>query len=95
MKVSQVAGVGLLFLGLLPGCGDPCQDLANNICNCLPTVAQRQACTTKVSALVGQRVAKDAQDEKAGRNYCASLIDQCQCENLANGGFKACGLSTE
>ena len=95
MKVSRVAAVGLFLLGLLPACGDPCQDLANNICNCYPTVGQRQACTTKVSALVSQRVAEDASAEKAGRNYCASLIDNCQCTNLANGDFKACGLSTE
>ena len=96
MKVSRVAWVGLFVLGLFPACGDPCQDLANNICNCYPSVAQRTACTTKVSALVGQRVPeKNANTEKAGRNYCASLIDTCQCENLANGDFKACGLSIE
>jgi hypothetical protein len=103
MKVLLV--MTLMVGGALTACGDPCQELANKVCSCSPNDAARRACLSKVSSLASQRHANaDKAEEQAGRHLCASLLSQCtpldenknpSCEPLRNGGWRACGLSTE
>jgi hypothetical protein len=86
----------LLTVVCCVGCGDPCRDLALKICGCGATAEARKTCTSQVQARAGQRQ-KDAsaQQEQAGRDRCASLIDGCSCAALQVGNLQACGLSVE
>lgn len=81
----------VLTLTLASGCGDPCRDLAGQVCNCFPDDGTRAVCNQR---------AKDAESIFAvGPNdaaYCQSLIDshKCDCTNIATPQGRAdCGLT--
>jgi hypothetical protein len=88
--------VALLTVASSSACGDPCKDLALKICDCAATAEARKTCTSQVQARAGQRH-KDAntEQEQAGRDRCANLIDGCSCDALKAGNLQACGLSVE
>lgn len=78
------------------GCGDPCKDLSEQVCGCMPTVNQQQNCSNHVNSLAGQYHANpNSAVEQAGLNRCTALLTTCSCDALATGNLAACGLAQE
>jgi hypothetical protein len=81
----------MLTLTAAAGCGDPCRDLANQICVCFPDDGTRATCNQK---------AKDSESifpvDQQDKEFCQKRLDSgaCNCHNLATpDGRKACGLT--
>ena len=75
----------------LGGCGNACQDLATQICGCLPDDGTRAACTTKAQQTEDTFPIR-AQDEK----FCQQKLDDnsCNCNQLSTPEGKAgCGIA--
>lgn len=89
-----VAALGAFFAAA--ACGDPCRDLSDNVCSCMPTRAQAQACRKRVHALAAQSARHAAsRATEAEQNLCHNLLQSCSCERLAQGDFSACGLAED
>jgi hypothetical protein len=81
----------MLTLTATVGCGDPCRDLASQICTCYPDDGTRAVCNQR---------AKDAESSFSvgpqDKEYCQHLIDThaCDCRNIATPeGRAGCGLT--
>ncbi len=74
----------------LAACGNPCSDLANQICSCQQNDALVQACNNKVSTDTYASSPTAAQ-----RDRCSALLDTCTCSALACGNLAACGLARD
>jgi hypothetical protein len=81
----------VLTLTLGAACGDPCRDLASQVCNCFPDDGTRAVCNQR---------AKDAESVfpvgQADAQYCQQKLDShaCDCTNIATReGRMACGLT--
>jgi len=72
----------------IAGCGNPCDDLANRICNCNPNDASVTACKNRVSADTRSPTSAD-------NTTCSKLLDTCTCSALACGNYAACGLAND
>ncbi len=73
------------------GCGNPCRDLADQVCSCFPDDGNRQVCNQR---------AKDAESSfnvrQQDQAFCQNLIDTraCDCRKLATPeGRAGCGLT--
>lgn len=84
------------------GCGNPCRDLSEKICQCLPTAERRTQCVSQINVLAGQwnsnpnspsHAAGD--QEAAGQRRCMQLLETCTCDKLQAGDLAACGLANE
>ena len=85
-----------LALAASHACGDPCRDLSDGVCNCMPSRAQAQACRKRVHALAAQNGRNAATRATAAeQEVCHSLLLSCSCERLAQGDFSACGLAED
>jgi hypothetical protein len=72
-------------------CSDPCRDLANQICVCLPDDGTRAACNQRAKE---QEASFNVRPEDAA--FCQHQLDTgaCDCRNLATPeGRVGCGLS--
>jgi len=81
----------MLTLTAAAGCGDPCRDLASQICVCFPDDGTRAVCNQR---------AKDAASifsvSPQDKEYCQQKLDShaCDCRNLATQeGRTGCGLT--
>jgi hypothetical protein len=81
----------VLTLTEVAGCGDPCRDLASQVCNCFPDDGTRAVCNQR---------AKDAESvfplSQADAQYCQQKLDShaCDCTKIATPeGRTACGLT--
>lgn len=93
---SLLAG---LAAAALAGCGSPCQDLAERICNCQLTTVLRDECKASVGNQIKSATQKpDSEDQQR----CSELLKTCpdpsgipnQCDVLrTDEGRKACGLA--
>lgn len=93
---ARVAIVALTLLGAAAACGDPCRELSDSICKCMPSRAQAQACRKRVHALAAQNSRNAAtQATPAQESACHDLLQSCSCERLAQGDFSACGLAED
>jgi hypothetical protein len=90
----------LLLLALAAaGCGSPCQELADRVCDCQTAGPLRDSC----KSAVGSQISSGAQrPESADQSFCESKLATCpeplgipgQCELLQTAaGKEACGLS--
>ena len=90
VKVLPLLGC-MLTLTAAAGCGDPCRDLASQICTCFPDDGTRAVCNQR---------AKDAESSFAvgpqDKEFCQQKLDShaCDCRNLATPeGRTGCGLT--
>lgn len=93
-----LATTALAALALLgPGCGSPCQDLADRICNCQPAGTLRDNCKSSVKTQLGS-----SNPNGADQAFCADRLQHCpdpestpaQCQALQTpAGKEACGLA--
>jgi hypothetical protein len=81
----------VLTLTLAAGCGDPCRDLASQVCECFPDDGTRTICNQR--AKDAESVFPLSEDDK---QYCQNLLDShaCDCTKIATpDGRAACGLT--
>jgi hypothetical protein len=94
-----LARLAPLALGLLcaVGCGSPCQDLADRICNCQPSGTLRDSCKSSVKNQIDA-----AKPTSSDQSYCSDRLKTCpdpestpsQCQVLeTQAGKEACGLA--
>lgn len=91
MKVGlSVVGsaVALVFSVVIGGCQDPCVELAQRICNCESTAANRRQCVS--DRITSQQGNVDIND--ADREVCAAKLDTCTCAALDDNDLDACGF---
>lgn len=81
----------MLSLMAAAGCGDPCRDLASQVCTCFPDDGNRAVCNQR---------AKDAESSfpvsQQDKEFCQTKLDShsCDCRNLATPeGRAGCGLT--
>ena len=81
----------MLTLTAAAGCGNPCRDLASQICTCYPDDGTRAVCNQR---------AKDAESSSSvssqDKQFCQMKLDahSCDCRNLATPeGRAGCGLT--
>jgi hypothetical protein len=55
------------------GCGSPCQDLADHICNCQPQGALQDSCKTSVKTQLGSQ-----NPSKSDENFCQDRLRHCK-----------------
>lgn len=82
-----VMGLVVALLAV-PACWDPCDQLANTICDCEKTEIERQQCRQRVEIQKQQR-----DPSEADKQACQSAQTTCTCEALAEGRLSACGFS--
>jgi len=81
----------MLTLTAAAGCGNPCRDLAGQVCACFPDDGTRAVCNQR---------AKDAESifpvSQGDQAYCQQKLDShaCDCRNIATpAGRAGCGLT--
>jgi hypothetical protein len=95
MKINSIFLCLLVFVLLslvVGGCGSPCTDLANKVCNCQPTRARREHCKTAIAA-ADKNISLSSEED----NRCQDVLDsgRCTCEALQGMDYAACGLSED
>ena len=84
-----VLGIGVVWGLSLAGCTDPCVTLAERICNCEPTAADRRSCVNnRITNQQGNVVISDAD-----RSVCTAALDTCTCAALDVNDLSACGYA--
>jgi hypothetical protein len=81
----------VLSLSLVAGCGDACQNLASQICQCLPDDGSRAACVRRAREAAATYAVRP-QDEQ----FCQQKLDAkaCDCHVLDTPEGKAgCGIA--
>jgi len=70
-------------------CATPCEELAERLCACAETVADRNACENRAEQQ-RQRHPPTAADEER----CETFLRTCDCSRLGTAeGKRACGLA--
>jgi len=92
-KVLAAIGAVASAATWLAACQDPCVTLAQRICDCELTSAERTSCRT--DRIVNQQSSTPISD--ADRNFCQSILDKgtCTCTALDNNDLDACGFAPE
>ena len=89
MKTSLVACLPAAWLLMgAAACQDPCEALAQRICNCKPSLVERQACVSdRISSQKGRVTITDA-----ARSVCTAALDTCDCTALDENHVELCGF---
>ena len=85
LLVSLVASLAASFA---TGCQDPCVALAERICNCEPTPADRRSCRNENIVNRQSQVQIDDED----RNFCEAKLDSCECTDIDENRLDQCGF---
>ena len=85
-------GLGCLAVAFCMGnsCLDPCQQLADKICSCETTAADKQTCSRQVTLIQSNR-----QSDNPEKLKCQQYLLDCECRALKEGHLEKCGLSRE
>lgn len=85
-----VLALALLAPALLTAsaCQDPCVALAERVCNCEPTPADRQNCRT--DRVVNRQSQVQISDED--RDFCQAKLDVCECTDIDENRLDQCGF---
>jgi hypothetical protein len=87
MCIRALATAGFVCLWLV-GCGSPCDDLDNKICDCEANQTNKDACLTRVGN--DKRTVDSTEQQR-----CSQLNKTCTCSALACGNLAACGLAKD
>ncbi len=91
--VSRVV-LSIGFALTLMSCGNPCLDVAKQICRCKPTEYEQRQCVRSVTA---EADANDSPTPEENEQCSELLATTCTgddiCERLDNGEISACGLT--
>lgn len=77
----------MLVLGA-GGCFDPCDTLADRICECEPSELATLQCKRRVEIQKEQHKPTDAD-----RAACEAALETCSCDALERGKLSACGFA--
>ncbi len=91
LKATMLGAVLVAAISSSTACQDPCVVLAERICNCEPTVADRRACT--IDRITNQQGRVDVSD--ADKAVCSEKLDTCTCAALDQNNLDACGFAPE
>ena len=81
----------LLLALMLAGCRGPCRQLADRLCECLPSSLDRDRCYQDIT-VQESGVSVDGEDDAV----CAGLLEQCSCETANTPeGKERCGLARQ
>ena len=70
------------------GCQDPCVALAERICNCEPTPADRRSC--RADRVVNRQSQVEINDED--RAFCEAKLEICECADVDENRLDQCGF---
>jgi|DewCreStandDraft_4_1066084.scaffolds.fasta_scaffold00303_29 hypothetical protein len=94
MKLRLFCPVFALALSMAfgSGCGSPCKDLADKICDCMPTRLSQERCHTNVNAADSNTSISEEEEDR-----CQAILDsgRCTCEAIQAGDVSACGLAND
>jgi hypothetical protein len=97
MRTRAVALAATLAALAASGCGSPCQDLGDRICDCQPQGTSRDSCRSTVRSTLSSNNPNGDQE-----STCRHLLDTCVApEGAANicdfinseAGKEACGMA--
>lgn len=91
-SIGSLLAVFALALALalpLAGCGDPCQQLAEKICQCEPGVRAQEACRLDFQTQQQNQPAPNEEQQDA----CVAAELTCTCEALDNNRTDMCGFA--
>lgn len=94
MHTRSILAAVLLTAPFVMGgsCLDPCSQLAQKICSCLPTAAEQASCNQEATI---QQNARSNTLQATDRTYCTQKLSECECRALKEGNLAACGLARE
>lgn len=72
----------------MSGCQDPCIALAERICNCEPTPADRRSC--RADRITNRQSQVQITDED--RSFCEAMLDTCECTDIDENRLDQCGF---
>lgn len=87
LALASLVG-SLVAAALASGCQDPCVALAERICNCEPTPADRRSCRT--DRVVNRQSQVQITDED--RTFCQAKLDTCECTDVDENRLDQCGF---
>jgi hypothetical protein len=91
MRVFASALVVIAALALA-GCDDECGALADKICQCEPTLAERESCRVELEAQQSNQALPPSDEQKA---VCAAALETCTCDALDENRTDLCGFTRE
>jgi len=88
MRRLSSALLATLLLLTASGCFDPCDTLADRICECEPTELATLQCKQRVEVQKEQHKPTDAD-----RSACEAALETCTCDALEQRKLSACGYA--
>ena len=90
--MQRILTILVVLLSLAPlGCSDPCEALAERICNCELTSTDRAACRAdRITSQQGTFTVSDA-----NRAVCTKALDTCTCTAIDDNRLDLCGYTPE
>jgi hypothetical protein len=84
----------LFTVSLASACGDPCRQLADRICNCELTAAQRQTCRRdRIESQTNDPLRLGPASTPAEQDVCIAALQTCTCEALDENRVELCGYT--
>ena len=72
------------------GCSDDCAVLADIICQCEPSLAQRESCRVELEAQQNNQPVGPSEEQQAA---CSAAIETCTCDALDENRTDQCGFT--
>jgi hypothetical protein len=80
----------LFVSGVGAGCSDDCAALADVICQCEPSLAERESCRVELEA---QQNNQPIGPSEAQLEACRAALDTCTCAGLDENRTDQCGFT--
>jgi hypothetical protein len=91
-----IALVSLVIAALASAsaCTDPCRQLADRICNCELTAAQRQTCRAdRIDSQANDPLRLGPTSDTAEQDVCIAALETCTCAALDENKTELCGYT--
>jgi|HubBroStandDraft_4_1064222.scaffolds.fasta_scaffold524252_2 hypothetical protein len=87
--IQSLLKLSLATLGFLclEAC-DPCRELADKMCDCNNSEAERLKCRNDLNLAKAQNFPESKEESKV----CMEALNNCSCEDLMRGDYAKCGL---
>jgi hypothetical protein len=83
--------LSLVVLAVAPGCKSRCRQLSEQLCQCITTTVDRDACLANAANQEGRYPPTAEQDDN-----CGELLQGCSCFTINTPeGKEACGLAVD
>jgi hypothetical protein len=93
MRHAFTTGIALAALGLGAGCLDPCRQLAERICSCELTEAQREACREeRIEQQSDDPLGRGVETTTEEQEACSAALETCTCDAIDAHEANKCGF---